>query len=631
MRLIISQFFILILGLQSSAKMLLGDTSKTKQLRETEIIADRLNQLNIQPASISIKLDSQFQKQSSNLGDLLNQEGIAFIKNYGPGQISTLSMRGGSAQQTAILWNGISLSHPGLGQVDFSYVPSGFFNQIDAMPGVGGNLGNAAITGAINLQNHARFVKHESYIVSTNVGSFGYHQIQTSIRKGTEKWSFDASGMLTEALNNFKYRSFTGLRNQTHAAIQGLSWMGNFHFLIGKKSNVSMGFWHQSFYRQIPATMVEFTSNASQSDITSRAYVNFSTQRNRWKFHTKNGFQRFDINYQNPLSQIFNFTPTHQLTNEVEFEFNRDTINQIQFGMVNQRQWMTSIHSDFIQKVGAFISYSRKLPQYYTLSATARQEIFNGQWAPFISQLSLLKSNHQSSFNWELKASRVFRFPTLNDLFWPGQGNPGLKPETGYHAEWSSRIKIKRISYFNLFEIQVSHYHTWLRNMIQWLPQSGFWTPVNKNQVWIKGVDFRLKAIKQVKKISLELTSLMQWVSSQNIDPSPENSSEYRKQLMYVPQWQLNYSLGLRYRKSFVEWQSQFTGLRNTSSDGLNTLPAFGLHNLRVNQNFKSNKLQIQAFLSINNIFDQSYQVVAFRAMPMRNLQTGFQIQFNTK
>jgi iron complex outermembrane receptor protein len=167
--------------------------------------------------------------------------------------------------------------------------------------------------------------------------------------------------------------------------------------------------------------------------------------------------------------------------------------------------------------------------------------------------------------------------------------------------------------------------------MIQWQPQSGFWTPVNKNQVWIRGVDFRLKAIKKVKKISLEFTSLMQWVSSQNIDRSPENSSEYRKQLMYVPQWQLNYSLGLRYSRTHIEWQSQFTGIRNTSSDGLTSLPAFWLHNLRINQNFKNKKLLTQAFVCINNLFNQSYQVVAFRAMPMRNIQTGIQIQFNTK
>lgn len=619
------------LGFQSQASEMLGDTIKQKNLRAAEVFSDRLNQFSDNPSALILKTDSQFQKQSSTVADLLNQSGVAFIKNYGPGQIATLSMRGGSAQQTAILWNGLSMAHPGLGLVDFSYLPSGFFNQVDVLPGVGGNLGNAAITGAINLKNHARFDEHENYTASTMLGSFGFRQTQIGMKKGNEKWSFDLNGMLNEAQNDFNYSTQFGSRKQNHAAFRGLSLMGNFHVLIRKRSTISLGFWHQTFDRQIPATLVEFTSNATQQDLTNRAYVNFSTTKNRWSINARNGFQTFHIDYNNPLNQIFDITQTHQLINEVEFEFKRDSIHLFQFGMSHQYQWLDRINHQTIQKIGAFVTYSRQLNKHYQFSATARQEVFNGQLAPFIPQISLLRFLPLSNLSWELKTSRIFRFPTLNDLYWPGQGNPNLKPETGYHAEWSTKIKIKRFNYFNLIEIQASHYHTWLENMIQWLPQSGFWTPLNKNQVWIKGVDLRLKAIKKIKQISIESASQIQWVSSQNIDPSPENTSEYRKQLMYVPQWQQNYSLGLRYRKSFIEWQSQFTGIRNTTSDGLNTLPAFWLHHFRMNQNFQRKKIIIQAFVSINNLFNKNYQVVAFRAMPMRNFQTGIQIRFNNK
>lgn len=619
----------MLLGFQSQATEMLGDTIKQKNLRAAEVFSDRLNQFSGNPSALILKTDSQFQKQSSTVADLLNQSGVAFIKNYGLGQIATLSMRGGSAQQTAILWNGLSMAHPGLGLVDFSYLPSGFFNEINVLPGVGANMGNAAITGAINLQNQARFDKHENYLASTIFGSFGFRQTQIGFQKGNDKWSFDIRGFLQQSNNDFEMETWNGRKKQTHAATQGKALMGNFHLKLGKQSKLSLGIWHQTFERQIPATLVEFTSNATQQDLTNRAYANFSTTKNRLSLNARNGFQTFNIDYSNPLNQIFDITQTHQLINEVELEFKRDSIHLFQFGMSHQYQWLDKITHQTIQKIGAFVTYSRQLNKHYQFSATARQELFNGKEAPFIPQISLLRLHPLSNLSWELKTGRVFRFPTLNDLFWPGQGNPNLKPETGYHAEWSTKIKIKRFTYFNLFEIQASHYQTFLENMIQWQPQSGFWTPENKKQVWIKGVDFRLKAIKKIKQFSFELITQMQWVKSENWDQSPENISEYRKQLMYVPQWQQDYTLGLRYRKSFVEWQSQYTGIRNTTSDGLNTLPAFWLHHLRVNHDFKRKKVLLQAFISINNLFNQNYQVVAFRAMPMRNFQTGIQIQFN--
>lgn len=621
----------MLLGFQSQASVILGDTIKQKNLKTTEIISDRLLLLNEQPASKTIKLDSQFQKQNGSIADLLNQEGLAFMKNYGPGQIATLSMRGGSAQQTAILWNGLSMAHPGLGQVDFSYLPAGFFNQINVLPGVGANMGNAAVTGAINLQNQANFTEHETYLASSAVGSFGYHQTQVGFKKGNEKWSVDLHALINEAQNDFNFETINGSRKQPHAATEGLSLMGNFHRILGNKSTLSAGFWHQTINRQVPATLVEYKSNATQQDITNRAYINFSNNGKRWSFHTKNGFQTFHIDYKNPLSQIFDATQTHQLINDLEFEWKRDSINLFQFGISHQWQWMERIKEQSIQKLGAFFTYARQVSGNFKLSATARQEIFNGQIAPFIPQISLLRFNRNSNFSWELKTGRVFRFPTLNDLYWPGQGNPDLKPESGYHAEWAMKLNLTKLKYLNRIELQASHYQTLLENMILWVPQSGFWTPLNKNKVWIKGIDVSWKIVKTIKQFSFEFATQVQWVSSENIDQSAESSSEYRKQLMYVPQWQQNYSLGIRYQKSLLQWQSQYTGIRNTTSDGMNSLPAFWLQNLRMNHDFKSKKIMIQAFFSINNIFNQNYQVVAFRAMPMRNYLVGIQIQFNKK
>ncbi|MEL6142127.1 MAG: hypothetical protein AAFU67_10960, partial [Bacteroidota bacterium] len=46
------------------------------------------------------------ESQTNNLAELLTQGSGVFIKNYGPGTLSTSSYRGGSASQTAVFCRG---------------------------------------------------------------------------------------------------------------------------------------------------------------------------------------------------------------------------------------------------------------------------------------------------------------------------------------------------------------------------------------------------------------------------------------------------------------------------------------------------------------------------------------------
>src|SRR4051812_13008978 len=47
-----------------------------------------------------------------NLNDALREAVGIYFKNYGNGQLSSISIRGGSAAQTDMLWNGVKLNSP---------------------------------------------------------------------------------------------------------------------------------------------------------------------------------------------------------------------------------------------------------------------------------------------------------------------------------------------------------------------------------------------------------------------------------------------------------------------------------------------------------------------------------------
>ena len=67
------------------------------------------------------------------LGEFLKRRTSIFIKDYGPSGITTLSFRGGSAAQSSLIWEGVNIQNPQLGQADLSLFPISFMDQLDVM------------------------------------------------------------------------------------------------------------------------------------------------------------------------------------------------------------------------------------------------------------------------------------------------------------------------------------------------------------------------------------------------------------------------------------------------------------------------------------------------------------------
>jgi hypothetical protein len=71
---------------------------------------------------------------------------------------------------------------------------------------------------------------------------------------------------------------------------------------------------------------------------------------------------------------------------------------------------------------------------------------------------------------------QMFRFPTMNDLFWTGFGNPDLDPERGWEAQGGLRKSFQQ----GYLDAQV--FSTQLQQAIIWLPDDfGNWRPVNQS------------------------------------------------------------------------------------------------------------------------------------------------------
>ncbi|WP_133271628.1 TonB-dependent receptor [Hymenobacter radiodurans] len=98
------------------------------------------------------------QYRTGTLTDVLAARTPLFIKNYGPGQLSSITIRGTSARHTAVLWNGFNINLPSLGEADFALLPAGASTRIDVQHGpAGATYGTGAVGGTVLLSSPIRW------------------------------------------------------------------------------------------------------------------------------------------------------------------------------------------------------------------------------------------------------------------------------------------------------------------------------------------------------------------------------------------------------------------------------------------------------------------------------------------
>ena len=137
----------------------LAQSETTPKLKEV-VLSDVYLKSNNKSQSVQVLNDSVISKNQSSLSDLLNYNSSIYFKQYGRGQLSTVSFRGTTASQTAVVWNGININSQLTGETDFNTITSNDYNSISVKAGGGSVLyGSGAIGGTVHLNNELFFKK----------------------------------------------------------------------------------------------------------------------------------------------------------------------------------------------------------------------------------------------------------------------------------------------------------------------------------------------------------------------------------------------------------------------------------------------------------------------------------------
>ncbi|MCA9771186.1 MAG: TonB-dependent receptor [Myxococcales bacterium] len=146
------------------------------RLAPVEVSARRIRDNPQDPTSYTTVIEpKQFESQFRTVPDLLSREAGLNVRQFGGlGQLSTVSIRGSSAEQVLILLDGVRLNSSNLGGVDLSTIPLESIERIEVTRGGGAAIyGSDAVGGVINI-----ITKKPSRALGGS-GSFSYGSFDT--------------------------------------------------------------------------------------------------------------------------------------------------------------------------------------------------------------------------------------------------------------------------------------------------------------------------------------------------------------------------------------------------------------------------------------------------------------------
>ena len=575
------------------------------------------------------KLPLTQERSNESIDQILEGETINYLKHYGPGTLSSISTRGGNAQQTSLIYNDFVLNNPLNGMVDFSTIPSVFFNSVSVLYGISSsNLANGALAGAVVLEDNQ---DGRSFIEAGSVqGSYQQNSNFLKINYNKRKLQTSINIFRKSALNNYSYLDLNDdKKTQENASLNHLALMSSTKISLGK-SEFKIIYFGQIIEREIPSGFLESPSSAFQNDVNNRIFSSLKHRFSNSYVQFKSAYYDEKNTYTDSVRSIFGNNPCKTFINQIDFSKSINNFNILKINLTNSLASSNGnnyLGKAEINRTSITGSYKLNNPKYRLKHLITSSVLFDDKNLSPLTFSYSLKREFYNNFNLYFNAGKVYRFPTINDLFWSPGGNLDLLPEKGYTSDigviWNKNIHKVSLSF------EPSLYSRWIDNWILWQPNGSFWSPMNVKKVWNRGIETSSKFHFKNKKIIYEFTLKTAYNMSTNINVYDANNNSLDKQLIYTPHYKLVFKSQINYKDFTLTYLHNYTGYRFTSRDNESFLPSFNLGRLFLSFRLKLKNNSAKIFYKINNLYNTNYQVVLNRPMPLINHEIGINFKIN--
>ena len=221
---------------------------------------------------------------------------------------------------------------------------------------------------------------------------------------------------------------------------------------------------------------------------------------------------------------------------------------------------------------------------------------------------------------WNLRGfyKRVFRMPTLNDIYYTVIGSRPLDPEYATQYDLGTTFTREFNGPVHMIELQADIYYNKVDDKIVAMPSSNQfqWTMKNFGRVEIRGIDAMARMELRTGRVTHNLR--MTYTHQEAQDMTDSHSMWYGGQIPYAP-WHsgaVTYSAG--WRDWYLNYDLIFTGLRYMSVANIteNRLEPWHTHDLGLGKGISIDGHDLDIGIDINNILNKQYEVVHCYPMP---------------
>lgn len=637
---------VIILSLLFALNVRLSAQNDTIVLESVEVSALAIFNKKQQQQTMEHKIDTATIKRlkTVSLSQLLIQHSPVFIKTYGPGGTASASFRGTTASHTLVLWNGLQLNSPSLGEVDFSTIPVFFTDEISLQWGSKTSANSGGLGGVVNIANKHKFNEGLILDLKQTYGSFNTWGSYVTVGYSAKNYIARVKAYRNSSDNDFTYNNIATIPHQEmkqkNADFVDYGVMPEMQIRF-KKSMLTLVSWNQWSHRNYAQIMPNVFNNTkeyanndfSRNFLSYKIYWNsgrvelksayfYERQNYFLETYTSNGLpvtQRNTLNKSNVFRQIVDLQQdlykSWKLSAKVQWDYenvrsgnyDKDTDNGL--GCKDRNI------------ISFYVAVDGSVYRDLDLRMTFRNDIVDNRSVGFFPTATLTyRMPFVEGLTFNAGYSHNYRNPTLNDLYWNPGGNEDLKAENGKTVDIDVNYFYENVN-FNL-DFRAGLYYSKVNDWIQWVPTNyRYWMPKNVSEVMARGLELHFKTNYKYRHWNFSLSG--NYVYSHTTDES-EHAQQYDsdgKQLIYIPLHHANAFAEIKWKSWNINYTMEFTSERKTSMNDDEffafRLPYYLLHHISFGKQL--NKLRME--LRINNLTDNEYQTVLWRAMPGRSFE----------
>jgi vitamin B12 transporter len=640
-----------------------AQTDTAKKLKEVKVKTSPLPQIQTITPSQQISAGDFVHYNAFDVADAIRNFTGVILKDYGGiGGLKTVSVRGLSANHTAVLYDGVQISDAENGQVDLSKLNLNNVQEITLYNGQPPSICMPARSFASSSILSIKTIKpalnaDKPYLITAGIkgGSFGlinpYVQWQQRINNN---WSFIVNSYLENANGHYKYKTIgsgaDSVRTRNNADISAQQIDGALYWAKSDSNKFNL---HVNYYnsdRGLPGAVILYSPAISRQRLWNQDFFTQAGYERIWGnglhllINTKVSqlyLRYLDPDYLNTAGRLdqrftqrefyqsaalaYHFTSNWEVSYATDIAVNNLDANTVNFTFPTRLTFLNVLASN--------LTLGKLRIQGSLLNTNITETVKLGKAAPerniFSPTLMATLQPFENS-NFQLRAfyKSIFRNPTFDDLYYGGIGNPNLKPEFTKQFDLGATYTKALNGFFNYIAITVDAYYNNVTNKIVFIPKDAFNGSIqNFGKVDIKGFDVGLKTRANIAE-GWKGTLSVNYSYQQALNVTDPTSSIYLNQLPYTPKNTVSLNAGIDYNHVGIYYNQVISSSRYYTNDNLpaDYIPGYAISDASVVYRFLVKGKPVMASAEVNNLFSRNYFVVQSYPMPGRSFRLSFQI-----